>query len=50
MLARAEIRAALDELLLRADDISLGVPKVTYPTLANNMSIFDTMSISLTPR
>lgn len=50
MLARAEIRAALDELLLRADDIRLGAPKVTYPTLANNMSIFDAMSISLTPR
>jgi cytochrome P450 len=50
MLARAEIRAALDELLVRADDISLGAPKVTYPTLANNMSIFDAMSISLTPR
>lgn len=50
MLARAEIRAALDELLVRADDISLGAPKVTHPTLANNMSIFDEMSISLTPR
>ncbi len=50
MLARAEIRAALDELLLRADDISLGAPKVTHPNLANNMSIFDGMSISLTPR
>lgn len=50
MLARAEIRAALDELLVRTDDISLGAPKVTYPTLANNMSIFDAMSISLTPR
>lgn len=50
MLARAEIRAALDELLLRADDISLGPAKVTYPNLSNNMSIFDGMSISLTPR
>jgi len=50
MLARAEIRAALDELLLRADDIHLGPPKVTHPNLANNMSIYDGMSISLTPR
>ena len=50
MLARAEIRAVLDELLLRADDISLGAPKVTHPNLSNNMSIFDGMSISLTPR
>jgi cytochrome P450 len=50
MLARAEIRAVLDELLCRADDISLGPPKVTHPTLANNMSIFDGMAISLAPR
>jgi cytochrome P450 len=50
MLARAEIRAVLDELLCRADDISLGPPKVTYPNLTNNMSIFDEMAISLTPR
>ncbi len=50
MLARAEIRAVLDELLCRADDISLGPPKVTYPNLTNNMSIFDEMAISLTSR
>jgi cytochrome P450 len=50
MLARAEIRAVLDELLLRADDIALGPAKVTYPNLTNNMSIFDAMPISLTPR
>ncbi|BBX02305.1 cytochrome [Mycolicibacterium moriokaense] len=50
VLARAEIRAALDELLLRADDISLGPAKVTYPNLTNNMSIYDGMPISLTPR
>ncbi|MCV7298837.1 cytochrome P450 [Mycobacterium barrassiae] len=50
MLARAEIRAALDELLLRAEDISLGPAKVTYPNLTNNMSIYDGMPISLTPR
>jgi cytochrome P450 len=50
MLARAEIRAVFDELLCRADDISLGLPKVAYPNLTNNMSIFDEMAISLTPR
>jgi cytochrome P450 len=50
MLARAEIRAVLDELLCRADDISLGPPTVTYPSLTNNMSIFDEMAITLTPR
>jgi cytochrome P450 len=50
MLARAEIRAVLDELLCRADDISLGLPKVAYPNLTNNMSIYDDMAITLTPR
>jgi cytochrome P450 len=50
MLARAEIRAVLDELLCRADNIRLGPPKVTYPNLTNNMSIFDEMAISLTAR
>jgi cytochrome P450 len=50
MLARAEIRAVLDELLCRADDIVLGQPTVTYPNLTNNMSIFDAMPISLRPR
>lgn len=50
MLARAEIRAVLDELLCRADDISLGPAKVAHPTLANNMSIYDQMAISLRAR
>jgi cytochrome P450 len=50
MLARAEIRAVLDELLCRADDITLGPAKVSFPNLANNMSIYDEMAISLTPR
>ncbi|MBV8346829.1 MAG: cytochrome P450, partial [Mycolicibacterium sp.] len=50
MLARAEIRAVFDELLLRADDISLGAPRVAYPNLMTNMHIFDAMAISLTPR
>lgn len=50
MLARAEIRAVLDELLCRANDIALGAPKVTYPNLTNNMSIFDALPITLTAR
>lgn len=50
MLARAEIRAVLDELLCRADDITLGTPTVLYPSLTNNMSIFDALPISLTAR
>jgi cytochrome P450 len=50
MLARAEIRAVLDELLPRADDISLGPPTVSHPDMTNNMSVYDQMAISLTPR
>jgi len=50
MLARAEIRAVLDELLCRAEDISLGTPVVAYPDLTNNMTIFDALPISLKQR
>jgi cytochrome P450 len=50
MLARAEIRAVLDELLLRCNDITLGAAQVTYPNLTTNMSIYDTMPITLTAR
>ncbi|MDA4107602.1 cytochrome P450 [Mycolicibacterium holsaticum] len=47
MLARAEIRAVLDELLCRADHISLGPATVSYPHLANNMTIFDALPITV---
>jgi cytochrome P450 len=50
MLARAEIRAVLDELLCRAEDIVLGPVEVTYPNLTNNMTIFDRMPIWLRAR
>ncbi len=50
MLARAEIRAVLDELLCGAADITLGTPSVTYPNLTNNMTIFDAMPITLNRR
>ena len=50
MLARAEIRAVLDELLLRCDDIRLGQAEVSYPNLTTNMSIYDEMPITLTAR
>ncbi|MGO9383561.1 MAG: cytochrome P450 [Mycobacterium sp.] len=50
MLARAELRAVFDELLLRCDDIVLGPAKVAYPNLLTNMSIYDEISISLTAR
>ncbi|GFG75241.1 cytochrome P450 [Mycobacterium botniense] len=50
MLARAEIRAVFDELLLRCDDIRIGPAKVAHPSLITNMSIYDTMAISLRAR
>ena len=50
MLARAEIRAVLDELLCHADEISLGSPKIAYPNLTNNMTIFDALPITLRRR
>jgi cytochrome P450 len=50
MLARAELRAVLDELLLRCDEITLGPAKAAYPNLTTNMSIYDEMAISLTAR
>jgi cytochrome P450 len=48
MLARAELRAVFDELLLRCDNIELGPATVAYPSLLTNMSIYDEMAISLT--
>jgi cytochrome P450 len=50
MLARAELRAVFDELLLRCDDIEIGPAKVAHPNLTTNMSIYDEMAISLTER
>jgi cytochrome P450 len=50
MLARAEIRAVLDELLLRCDGITLGPAEVAYPNLTTNMSIYDAMAIALRAR
>jgi cytochrome P450 len=50
MLARAELRAVFDELLLRCDDIAVGPAKVAYPSLTTNMSIYDEMAVSLTAR
>jgi cytochrome P450 len=50
MLARAEIRAVLDELLLRCDNITLGTAQVSYPNLTTNMSIYDAMPLTLTAR
>jgi cytochrome P450 len=48
MLARAELRAVFDELLCRADDIELGRVEASYPNLTTNMSIFETLPVSVT--
>jgi cytochrome P450 len=50
MLARAELRAVFDELLLRGDGITLGPALVTYPDLTTNMSIYDEMPVTLSAR
>ena len=50
MLARAELRAVFDELLLRCGDISLGPVTATHPNLITNMSIYDRMPISVSAR
>ena len=50
MLARAELRAVFDELLLRCDGFEIGATKVAYPNLTTNMSIYDEMPISLNER
>jgi cytochrome P450 len=47
MLARAELRAVLDELLLRCDEIELGPARAAHPNLTTNMSIYDAMPISV---
>ena len=50
MLARAELRAVFDELLLRGDGFALGPATVAYPNLTTNMSIYDDMPITLRAR
>lgn len=47
MLARAEVRAALDEILLHASDIELGEPTMMLPNLTNNMTVYDSLPIRL---
>jgi cytochrome P450 len=50
MLARAELRAVFDELLLRCADIDLGPATVAHPNLTTNMSIYDEIPIAVTAR
>ena len=46
MLARAEIRAALDEILLNTADIGLGEPAIQHPSITSNMTVYDSLPIS----
>ncbi|OMC43504.1 cytochrome P450 [Mycobacterium sp. IS-1264] len=50
MLARAEIRAALDEILLNTGAIEVGEPRLTLPDLCNNMTVYESLPVSLGQR
>ncbi|OMC54194.1 cytochrome [Mycobacterium sp. IS-836] len=50
MLARAEIRAALDEILLNTGAIEVGEPRMTLPDLCNNMTVYESLPVSLGQR
>ncbi len=47
MLARAEIRAALDEVLLNTADIGLSEPTVQHPNISSNMTVYESLPIRL---
>jgi hypothetical protein len=47
MLARAEVRAALDEILLNTGAIEVGEPRMTLPDLCNNMTVYGSLPIRL---
>jgi cytochrome P450 len=47
MLARAEVRAALDEILLNTGAIEVGEPRMTLPDLCNNMTVYESLPIRL---
>lgn len=47
MLARAEVRAALDEILLHTNTIELGEPQLQLPNLCNNMTVYESLPIGL---
>lgn len=46
MLARAEVRAALDEILLNTNNIDVGRPRMTLPDLCNNMTVYESLPVS----
>lgn len=45
MLARAEVRAALDEILLNTNHIDVGLPRMTLPDLCNNMTVYESLPV-----
>lgn len=47
MLARAEVRAALDEILLNTSGIEVGEPTMTLPDLCSNMTVYESLPVSL---
>ncbi len=47
MLARAEVRAALDEVLLKSGVIEVGEPRMTLPDLCNNMTVYESLPVRL---
>ncbi len=47
MLARAEVRAALDEILLKSGVIEVGEPRMTLPDLCNNMTVYESLPVRL---
>ncbi len=47
MLARAEIRAALDQILLNTVDVGLGDPAIQHPSIISNMTVYESLPISL---
>ena len=47
MLARAEVRAALDEILLNTRAIEIGEPTMLLPHLGNNMTVYESLPVTL---
>jgi cytochrome P450 len=48
MLARAEVRAGLDELLLNTREIEIGEPEIQFPNLISPMTVYRSVPIRLT--
>jgi cytochrome P450 len=47
MLARAEVRAALDEILLSTGAIEISEPRMTLPDICNNMTVYESLPVTL---